>query len=217
MRGIFMQSIVLGFLIPLGSWASDDANSTARLSMTVRLYNTSSASERDLKEMKESASRVFSHSGIDIEWFPCEPGPRDSAVCTDHGGPENRTIIFAQLIDVPVQRKQGRNQTRPALLGRVNHVAASVAVFYTTARTMEQDAQGIVTKGQILGYALAHEIGHLLLGSNDHSLAGIMKETFGRNELSDMGMERLLFTSAEVRSIRERLSSPAGPTASAKH
>jgi hypothetical protein len=208
MRGIFMQSIVVGFLIPLGSWAADDANSPARLSITIRLYNTSSASERDLKEMKESASRVFNHSGIDIEWFPCEPGPRDSAVCTDNGGPKNRTIIFAQLIDVPIQRKQGRNQVRPTLLGRVNHVACSVAVFYTTARTMEQDDQGIVTKGQILGHALAHEIGHLLLGSDDHSPVGIMKETFGRNELSDMGMERFLFVPEQTRAIRKTLSRP---------
>jgi hypothetical protein len=211
MRGILVKSIVLGFLIPLGSWAADDKESPETLSLTLRLYNTSSASARDLEEMKENASQVFMHSGIEIDWISCEPGPQDSAVCPNPEGSAGRTVVFVRLIDAPVQPKQERNQFQRTLLGRANHHASSVAIFYNTACAIEQNAPRIVTKGQILGYALAHEIGHLLLASDAHSLVGIMKENYSRDDLFAMGKGRLLFAAQESRLLRERILYVSSP------
>ena len=196
---------VLGFLVPMSSWAADDSVSPATLSLTIRLYNTSSASERDLAEMKESANVVFNHSGIEIEWVPCEPGPRDSALCPNNGGSTSRTFIFVRLIDAPIQPKHGQDPNHRTLLGRANHDTASVAVFYNTACAIEQNAPRIVTRGQILGYGLAHEVGHLLLATDSHSLVGIMKENYSRDDLFDMGKGHLLFAAKESRKIRRRV------------
>jgi hypothetical protein len=196
---------ILGSLIPMSSWAAEDASSPAKLSLTLRLFNTSSASARDLEEMRQSASQVFDHSGVEIEWIACEPGPRDSAVCPVQSDSAGRTIIFVRLVDEPIQPKRGGNQLHRALLGRANHDSSSVAVFYRSACAMEQDAPQVVTKGQILGHALAHEIGHLLLASDAHSLVGIMKENYSRDDLFDMGKGHLLFAAKESRVIRKRI------------
>jgi hypothetical protein len=40
-----------------------------------------------------------------------------------------------------------------------------------------------VTRGQFLGALMAHEIGHVLIGSGIHSAAGIMKAHWGSRDL----------------------------------
>jgi hypothetical protein len=209
MRGALRQSIVVWFLIPLGSSAADDADSSRTLSLPVRLYNTSSASVRELEEMKESSSQIFSRAGVEVEWIPCAPGPRDSAVCPNPNDASNRTIIFVRLMDAPIQPAH-RNQLHRALLGLANHNTASAAVFYKTACTIEQNAPRIVTRGQILGYGLAHEIGHLLLATDAHSLVGIMKENYDSDDLFAMGKGHLFFAAAESRVIRKRILAVSG-------
>jgi len=206
MRGVLRQGIAIGFLIPLGSWAADDADSSRTLSLPVRFYNTSSASARELEEMKESASQIFSRAGVAVEWISCAPGPRDSAVCPNSNDAANRTIIFVRLMDAPVQPAHG-NQLHRALLGLANHNTASAAVFYRTACAIEQNAPRIVTRGQILGHGLAHEIGHLLLATDAHSLVGLMKANYDSDDLFAMGKGRLVFAAAESRVIRKRIFS----------
>jgi hypothetical protein len=206
MRGMLKQSIVVGLLIPLGSWAADDAGLPAALSLSVRLYNTSSASVPELEEMKASASQIFNRAGVQVEWIPCAPGPRDSAVCPNPNSAANRIIIFVRLIDAPVQPAH-RDQLHRALLGRANHNTTSAVVFYKTACAIEQNAPRIVTRGQILGHALAHEIGHLLLATDAHSLVGIMKENYDSEDLFAMGKGHLSFMAAESRVIRKKLLS----------
>jgi hypothetical protein len=209
MRGVFGQSLIVGFLIPLGSWAANDADSSTSLPLAVRLYNTSSAALRELDEMKESASQIFGRAGIELEWISCAAGPGDSAVCPNPSDTANQTIIFARLVDAPIQPTHG-NQIRRTLLGRANHSTASVAVFYKTACAIEQNAPRIVTRGQILGYGLAHEIGHLLLATDAHSLVGLMKENYDRDDLFAMGKGHLLFTATESRLIRKGVLSLSG-------
>jgi hypothetical protein len=53
---------------------------------------------------------------------------------------------------------------------------ADVTIFYDRIERLEERAlTADATAPQILGHAMAHEIGHLLLGSTKHSAAGIMK------------------------------------------
>jgi hypothetical protein len=177
--------------------------------LVVRIYNSSSASVSDLDEMMESASQVFMHSGIEIDWISCEPGPRDSALCPNPEGLAGRTVVFVRLVDEPVRPKRERNQIQRTLLGRASHHSSSTAIFYDTACSIEQNAPRIVTRGQILGYGVAHEIGHLLTGSDAHSLVGIMKENYDRDDLFAMGKGWLLFTAEESRLLRARVSSVA--------
>ena len=72
-----------------------------------------------------------------------------------------------------------------------------------------------VTKGgdssRILGYAIAHEIGHLLLGSNAHSQAGIMRAYWTHDFLRLAKRQLLLFTPEQVQLMRTRLNARTNP------
>ena len=56
----------------------------------------------------------------------------------------------------------------------------------------------------LLGYVMAHELGHLMLPPNSHSVAGVMRPNFDIDSRGIRGIR--LFTDAEARAIRKRLS-----------
>jgi len=58
----------------------------------------------------------------------------------------------------------------------------------------------------LLGYVMAHELGHLLLGSKPHAVSGIMSETVDRRGVTQ-GL--LWFTRDEANAVRAKLRSPA--------
>lgn len=49
-------------------------------------------------------------------------------------------------------------------------------------------------RSQLLGTVVAHELGHLLLGSHAHSQVGIMAPIWEEDRLRELGMGQLLFT-----------------------
>jgi len=65
-----------------------------------------------------------------------------------------------------------------------------------------------LTKDKWPAYALlAHEIGHQLLGSNDHSARGLMRETWTADELTRNRPEDWQFSSAQRAALHARWAS----------
>ena len=62
------------------------------------------------------------------------------------------------------------------------------------------------SKGEILGHAAAHELGHLLLGNLDHPSIGLMKARLGHKDLQSAARGDLLFTEGEAALIRRAIS-----------
>jgi len=77
-------------------------------------------------------------------------------------------------------------------------------VFYD--RTLQLHADWKVSLADILGSVMAHELGHLLLGSNSHAGTGIMKARWQGEELGLLSRGNLRFTSEQVDLISGRLS-----------
>ena len=66
--------------------------------------------------------------------------------------------------------------------------------------------QELASRGQILGHAVAHEIGHLVMGLNSHSPRGLMRSGWKANELRDMAERHLLFSKREGERMRTRIA-----------
>jgi hypothetical protein len=60
---------------------------------------------------------------------------------------------------------------------------------------------GGLASAQLLGPLMSHEIGHLLLGSNDSS-EGIMHDQWGPEEIKRAVTDRLVFTPQQAAMIR---------------
>ena len=84
-------------------------------------------------------------------------------------------------------------------------------VFYD--RSMELHSDWNVSLSDILGNVMAHELGHLLLGSHSHSRAGIMRAHWQGEELHRLSRGNLWFTSEQASHTREtERSQSAGGT-----
>ena len=57
-----------------------------------------------------------------------------------------------------------------------------------------------------LGYASAHEIGHLLLGAQAHTSRGLMKPSWDRNDFLSMGQNHFHFTREQAQALANRYS-----------
>jgi hypothetical protein len=55
-----------------------------------------------------------------------------------------------------------------------------------------------VSKGQILGHVIAHEVGHVLLNQQVHSAHGIMRAEWDIADFRDMTSGMLLFSSQQA-------------------
>jgi hypothetical protein len=78
---------------------------------------------------------------------------------------------------------------------------ASASVFYS--RVQELAKGGTAPVPVILGHAVAHEIGHLLLGSNSHSSLGLMRAQWSRLDLQNATAGNLFFTREQTEAMRE--------------
>ncbi len=70
---------------------------------------------------------------------------------------------------------------------------------------MEQTAadQGFA-KALVLGYVMAHDLGHLLLGKDSHGHR-IMMGTFGRQDFERAAKGELVFTPQQAEQMRARI------------
>jgi hypothetical protein len=85
MRGIFTKCFVLGFMIPLGSWAANRKSPDVAAEQTTRIFvlvlNTAAVPESTLSEAKKQAGSVLKNVGVEVEWIDCQLATNDS-VCT---------------------------------------------------------------------------------------------------------------------------------------
>jgi hypothetical protein len=71
-----------------------------------------------------------------------------------------------------------------------------------------------VNRGVLLGYVIAHELGHLLLPPKSHSVTGVMRGTI---DLQLAAAKQLRFTPEEGQLIRRKLEKSASLVALATH
>jgi hypothetical protein len=76
-------------------------------------------------------------------------------------------------------------------------------VFWDRCEDMYRDWG--VNATTLFGTVAAHEIGHLLLGSNSHSAIGIMAPQWEQQELRHAGMGSQLFTPEQAVRMRTRV------------
>ena len=81
------------------------------------------------------------------------------------------------------------------------------SVFYHRVETLSVELG--CARAVVLGYALAHEIGHLLLGTSSHSPQGIMRAQWTEKELLSASAGRFGFFPQQGAKMRAEVESRA--------
>lgn len=125
-------------------------------------------------------------------------------------GKAGLNIAYQNSLGLPASVRITENQPAnmsPSILG-VTYLGADgtgryVDIFYP--RIARLSAGSHTDLATLLGTVIAHELGHLLLGSNSHAAAGIMQLHWGPDELRKLQRGTLLFLPEEQSKMRARL------------
>lgn len=168
--------------------------------VVVHVYNEASLSAVALRDSILVASRTIRRTGLDVKWVDCHRN--GATACTaDHSRVSLDILI------------EGRNRVGQSPSGRNMAMGQSVVVPGTVsnyakiffARVLQYAEAVDVPVTAVMGFAIAHEIGHLVQGSSAHSHAGVMKAVWDRGDRHRISAGDLSFLSDEVRLMRTRL------------
>lgn len=184
-----------------------EAGSASKAVVAIRTFNYAALSAEHLAAARVESARIFQHAGISLEWIECRvPGSTDGAACTEP------LLAGRDLMLRLVNREPVRDERLVALgesmLDREQRSGVLMTIDLFPVRTIAEQAFTAVPT--LLGRAIAHEIGHLLLGSAAHPQSGLMRALWSREELRGLKPAHWRFSAREAAQMRETVVEGSG-------
>ena len=147
------------------------------------------------------ATDVLAMASVGVVWSICDPGECPT--------PEPAALKVRIVQSAGAGGRETRQRLGNALIDRRTNRGVLATVFVDRTRRLAGDL-GIDHDG-LLGHTIAHELGHLLLATTTHAKAGLMRETWSREELMGARGFDWAFAPRDVASIRARLAHSLEP------
>jgi hypothetical protein len=170
--------------------------------ITIRVRNYAWIESAVLSKAETTASRVLQEAGAKTAWALCLDGGTwsEEVACTKPPGPMDFTVNV-----LPSSMSQAFHR-RGDVFGQATEDGVQgfgwiAWIFYDTIKSFAVERDLSVT--QLLGHALAHELGHLLLGANSHSGVGLMHAPWSSRELLAADQGPLYFSASESKRIQK--------------
>ena len=175
------------------------------LKIHIHIYNYAGLSRETLARTEHEGARIFQRIGIETEWLDCplnEEQLSRNSTCDLPGAPSRFTLRL--LSNTMAERfPMGHEFFGFALLPVTGDFGVMANVFAERAQEMGGGAESMAV---ILGDLIVHELGHLLLGSAGHSVAGIMRGQWQTRELHRVMQGRLSFLPEQASIIRAQVT-----------
>jgi hypothetical protein len=150
--------------------------------LVIRVFDRSGQSAMDRTAAIREANAVLEEAGIEALWIDCSTGVPAGrhAVCT---APNLPGELIVRITDAP--------ETSPAatvlplgysLIEPAAGAGTLATVFSDRVLWLSQASKSPATR--VMGRAIAHEIGHLLIGTNEHSATGLMRALWTADDLA---------------------------------
>ena len=197
--------ILLMVLVTAGNgWARHQAHADASevLHLTVRVYIYAPIPQNELATAERVAGKIFQNVGVELSWVDCPltgPTAQLNPACT---APNALTGIHLNIVpDFAEGPWVGKSAMGFAVATPPPNRGQCASVSSARAIRMLLDAREL-TLGQLLGHGIAHEIGHLLLGTNSHSPSGLMCAHWNVYELKLAAYSQLRFSPEQAVTVR---------------
>jgi hypothetical protein len=178
--------------------------------LVVRVYDTGITDTSMRTAAIETASTIVEMAGISVEWYDCTENGRRPA-CQDARRSGN---FIARLMPAlapgatlrpAIAALDTQGDTEPplgfAVIDPDTHGAKMATVFHDQVERVARRTG--VARNELLGRALAHEVGHLLLGVRGHSRTGLMRAVWTDEELTRNRPEDWIFTSDDREKLQQ--------------
>ena len=168
--------------------------------MTVAVCNVGELPAQAIEHAEAEAAYVFQSMDVEIRWTAC--------------GAEVDATDARMRPDFIVRARAGGHlpkagPTSLEAMGRAFMNADGTGdmadVYYGAIRELTL-LDPVIGADQLMGYTMAHELGHLLIGAG-HRPNGLMRAALGKKELEELNRRHLKFNGAEQAAILHKLHS----------
>jgi len=169
--------------------------------ITIRIHNYAGANLSVVRHAERVAGSILREAGVNTVWVEC-PVNQDSSYDPICGKPFSSLDFVFNLVP---RSMSDHWHLREGVLGLAIEVDGKglgfrASIFYDVVRDCVQPGQDL---DQLLGAAIAHELGHLLLGTNSHSSTGLMSASWSTKKLTAVQQRGLAFSSADAEHIQK--------------
>jgi hypothetical protein len=204
----------ISFVFVLIAAATTSRAETRRV--VVRVYETGTGDLALRTAAIQTAASIVDLTGILVEWYDCSDEGR-RPVCQDarRSGNFIARIMPTLTPGVPLRRPSvealgTQGDAEPplgfAVVDPETQAGKMATVFHDQVDAVSRRTG--VARSELLGRALAHEVGHLLLGVLGHSRTGIMRAVWTDDELTRARPEDWLFAAGDIQRLQQSLIEP---------
>jgi hypothetical protein len=202
LQGWFAVALCVGiWLAPTAK--ADSGAWQRRAAVSISVYNDAGLNAGSLRRAEIEATAIFRTVGIETDWLNCSAAgtPGRHSGLKGCGRAEFPTRFVLRIVG----RAQGlRADAFGVAFLAVDGSGAYCDVFLDPMRDLQQVYPASLEI--LLGHVAAHEIAHLLLGSNSHTPKGLMRAHWNHKQLDEMLHGALGFSEAQANTMAARLS-----------
>jgi len=172
----------------------------------VYVYNYAAVAPAVLTQAESTAARIHARAGIQAKFIDCPISHDQAAQLPPCEIPDSPAALVMRVLSRPMSESFGLTPpTYGSALFPPNGGLGMVA--QVCAHCAEETAKGYgKLYALILGHTMAHELGHLLLGTGSHGPTGIMHSPWREYELQKIAQCSLPFSPQEAERMRRQVA-----------
>lgn len=174
-----------------------------RVKLSVVVYDTAHIGSKTAEHAEHIAGEILSTASIQSSWLagPLEQLGNLVVDFTAYAAKACHADLGAAIVRLQIVPHAPAGLPAQALGFSLPCARSGVQVTIFADRVATVSETAGPTFGRVLGYAMAHEVGHVLLQSDTHTTAGLMKGIWSKRDWQRAAVSVVSFSPAEVRQI----------------
>jgi hypothetical protein len=152
--------------------------------------------------LRDEAARIWLRHGVELTWAYPAPARCDTVVPVIFDEARTRALAGPKRDALAVTVFAGASRTIYVSAKRAFDMVGHIRESSPLETIGERDYR----QGTLIGRALAHELGHVLLSTLDHSASGLMRPVFGAKDALSVDARATDLTPVETQRLVTRFS-----------
>ena len=210
MKGQIISGLAVSLILTAAAFGTpengQEETSVTGRQITIRIRDYAQAAPSVKQHAEQAAGEILEKAGVDTRWMECPVGSPSTGACA---GPMSTLVLVVNLLPRSMSNhlRRAGGVLGVAMEAGDDRFAYVASIFYDEAKDHAEELQ--LNFGELLGDVIAHELGHLLLGTHSHSSSGLMSAFWSGNRLRMAAQGLLTFTDAQAKQISAAMAARA--------